>query len=190
MSRSTHLSSADGFPPNPASWSRTQWDEFLRRHRRPFYQIVSRNPGLRREHHDEVYTDTCSAIWEARDRLDPNRPVFSYAYRIAVNMTRTKVRELSSAKRVCTRRLTNDEALMDCHRTGAEQASVNETQLSVQKYLDGLTPTDRAILVSRGLHREKWDAVAAKTGMPRTTVIRKYEAIIADARISLAHLAN
>jgi len=189
MSQSTHPPSADGTPPDPAGWTREQWDEYLRRHRRPFYRIITGNPGLGREHHDEVYTDTCSGLWEARDRLNPARPVFSYACRIAVNLSRSKIRELASPKRRRTRSLSNDEKVMDPDRTGADKAGGNEAQRAVREYLEKLPPTDRLILVSRGLHHDTWDEVAAKAGMPRTTVVRKYDAIVADARVALASWA-
>jgi RNA polymerase sigma factor (sigma-70 family) len=174
----------------PADWSNERWDEFYRQNRLPLYQLIRRNPGLSRDHHDEVYADACSALWEARGRLDPTRPIYPYARRIALNTARTKIRRQSASRRGQTKPVGADDQVADHRRAGLQLAVGREQQRAIRKYLDGLPPIARLILEARGLERLSWDEVAAKVQLPRTTVVRLYGSLVSQARIALAAWAS
>jgi DNA-directed RNA polymerase specialized sigma24 family protein len=47
----------------------------------------------------------------------------------------------------------------------------------VRDYLARLNPTDREILVARSVHDLTWDPVSARVGLPKTTVLRRYDSV-------------
>jgi RNA polymerase sigma factor (sigma-70 family) len=165
-------------------WSRNQWDQFLNSHTRPLRAVIARRAKLQPHDQDEAFAETLvgvAAVIAAGEQ--PNAP-FSFVAGVAVNKTRSKVRQLAVARRRFCQQLSG--GFEDPARHGFAALEAGDRHGAVRDYLARLDPTDRDILVSRSVHDLTWDQVSARVGLPKTTVVRRYAAAVQQARHHLA----
>jgi len=159
--------------------------DFLRRHRNQLSRGIALHSGLRPQDRDEVLSDTMLGLCKVQRTLDPTRSPFSLAYTIALRKARTKLKQVGAAR---SRMETNhrSEDLQDHRHSGETQVEADERQHAVRRFLKGLNRTDRRIVEARHFDELTWDRIVVLVRLPKTSVIRRYRAIITEARRALA----
>lgn len=174
-------------PNTRTRWTRDGWDTFLRGHSKQLHKVIKWRAKLRPQDQDDVFADTLLGLAETLARRGPPDAPFSFVYGIAVNKTVSKVREVAAARR--RGGATLPDSLEAPHRSPLAILEGREQGEAVRNYLAGLDPTDRAILVARGIDKLTWDEVSDRVGLPRTSVVRRFEIVANHARQQLADWA-
>jgi RNA polymerase sigma factor (sigma-70 family) len=165
--------------------SSRQLNEFVRSHYRQLTQGIARHSGLRPQEQDEVLSDTLLGLCRAQHKLDPTRSPFTLAYTIALRKSRTKLKQVA-VLRSRAEQLTPAEYLPDHRPSGEGHLVAEERRAAVRRFIDSLPPGDRAIIVARHFDGLTWGKIADHLRLPKTSVIRRYHAIVAEARRALA----
>ena len=135
---------------------------------------------------DECVNDTWLHAWNA---MPPERPSLLSAFlgRIVRNLSISRWRAAHAARRDGGAQLLLDE-LADCLPGGQETESAfeaRETARSIDRWLDGLGPNDRALFVRRYWHGDSLTDLAAATGDKPPALAKRMYALRRSLR---AHL--
>jgi RNA polymerase sigma factor (sigma-70 family) len=159
--------------------------EFVRCHRRQLTHGIARHFGLRPQDQDEVLSDTLLGLCRVQHKLDPTKSPFTLAYTIALRKARTKLKQVA-ALRLREERVLSAGNLPDNRPSSESYVVAEERRASVRRFIDGLPSTDRRIVEARHIDGLTWDQISARVRLPKTSVVRRYRAIIAEARRALA----
>lgn len=178
----------DPVRPPPAGtrpkWTDAEWTAFFAENAKQLRSLVARKSNLQTSDQDDAYGEAMLGVSHALARGEQPRKPFSFVSRIALLKAISKVREVARARRRPDEPLRADTA--DPARHGLDAIEAEERREAVDAYLKSIDPTDRAILVARGVEEQTWEEVSALVGIPKSTVVRRYAAARDHARRQLA----
>lgn len=145
------------------------FDEIVRSLQGRLLRVCGRILG-RAEDAEEVVQDALLRLHRALPRIDPERDLYLYARRIAVN---------EALDLLARRRRTTAEPLADIElpspAAGPDRAALSvEIQVRVLAALDALTPRERAAFVLRALEDEPFARVAEAMDIEEVSARRLY----------------
>lgn len=186
MSQSLRPPSDEGGFSSPADWSSDQWGQELQKLMVVFRHAGRRNGRLSDADQDDLCQAAALAIWESRGSIDPTRPLFLFAYGLAL-------KSAANIRRGNQRRVTNsvsdEDAVADGIPSSPEVAEDDERQNAVRSFLAALPTQDRTIMTMRYCERRPLNAVALAVGLSRATVHRHRRRLVAKAKRQLVDWA-
>lgn len=149
-----------------AAGSREAFDELVRRHRRPVYNLVRALTGGDGDAEDLVQ-DVFVRAFRAIDGFRGDSAFKSWLYRIAVNVVHTHLQRRRTRESMSGARL--DAPLGDVADGDDLEAAVLRRQ-AIERALASLPEQLRVLVVLRDVHGLRYDEIAKIVKSPRGTV--------------------
>ena len=173
-------------PPPTGRDDAAAWQRFVECWQDRFYSLARRMlrcDDRARDATQEIFL----AIWRARDRRDPERPLRGWLYRLAMN---TLLAEMRRDRR--RRRREREAAVPDRTAPSDDPVEIEERERIIGGHLEALPPRSRALLLLHYQHGLSQREIARTLGTSRTTVQDRLGKALDHLRRSLrkgGHLA-
>ena len=155
---------------------REAFTAFIRMSQRPLYGLIWK---MLRNHADtdDILQETYLKLFEKRDRLNTDRPIFPYARKIAVNLTLTRLKSR-------TREVGLEEHVdIPANETPAQKESDNQETLALARKAIEQLPDDQKLVIQLRLQDElSYKEIANTLNMRIGTVMSR----LARAREKIA----